>query len=279
MACSIREALALASKLSSSTPALDVELLLAHVLDRDRAYLRTWPDRVLSDSEQTLFDALLHRRAQGEPVAHILGSQSFWTLDLKVSSNTLIPRPDTEILVQEVLALPLEPRIRILDLGTGTGALALALASEKPDWEVYSSDTSEDIIELARENARRNGIEGVHFLTGDWFEALPDQLRFAVIVSNPPYIDESDWHLSQGDVRFEPATALVSANEGLRDLSHLVSEAPAYLECGGWLLLEHGYEQAGVVQKLMHERGYQGVRSAYDYGGHQRVTVGQWRHG
>ena len=259
----------------SDTPRLDAELLLAHVLGKPRSYLFTWPDQPVAEAEAARFSALLARRRSGEPVAYLLGEQGFWTLDLQVSPDTLIPRPDTERLVELALELGPSRSAAVLDLGTGTGAIALALASERPDWQLTGSDRMPGAVALAEQNRARLGLANVRFLQSDWFAAL-GAARYDLIVSNPPYIAADDPHLTQGDVRFEPASALVSGADGLDDIRHLVETAPSHLQPGGWLLLEHGWQQAAAVRGLLEQRGFAAVQSWEDLGGHQRVSGGQW---
>lgn len=216
----------------------------------------------------------MNRREQGEPIAYLVGEREFWSLPLSVSSATLIPRPDTECLVEQALArLPSMP-CRILDLGTGTGAIALALASERRDCAVIAVDINADAVALARHNAKKLAIDNVCFLQGSWFE--PVSGRFALIASNPPYIDANDPHLNEGDVRYEPHSVLVAAAEGMADLAAIVSQAPGYLEPGGWLMLEHGWQQANAVQERLKNSGFSAVMTCKDYGNNDRVTLGQW---
>jgi len=259
----------------SPSARLDVELLLAAALDKPRSYLRTWPEKLVPREALVRFQADLERRRQGEPVAYILGQQGFWSLDLEVSPDTLIPRPDTEVLVETVLALPLAGEARVLDLGTGTGAIALALAHERPRWTVLGVDRIPEAVELARRNAERLRLDNVRFAESHWFSALEGQ-RFALIVSNPPYIAGSNHHLDEGDVRFEPRSALVAGADGLDDIRELIAAAPAHLQPGGWLWLEHGFEQAGAVRELLVRQGFAEVESRCDLGSHQRISGGRW---
>lgn len=262
----------------SDSPALDVSLLLCHVLNRPRSYLYTWPERELDGQQQALFEQLLARRLKGEPIAHILGVREFWSLPLAVSVDTLIPRPDSECLVEAALTLFAgSDSGALLDLGTGTGALALALASEWPGWQCVAVDKSPAAVALAQRNAASLGLDRVTVLASDWFAALEPSAQFDLIVSNPPYIDAADPHLSQGDVRFEPLSALVADERGLGDLRRIAESAPPYLKPGGYLLMEHGFQQAAEVRKQLHEAGFAEVRSGRDYGGHERYTLGQWR--
>ena len=255
---------------------LDAELLLTQVLGQPRSYLCAWPERLLSATQAQEFDALVARRASGEPVAHILGRREFWSLDLEVTSATLIPRPDTELLVELTLArIPADAAWRILDLGTGTGAIALALAHERPRCRIDAGDMSADALAVATRNTQRLGVTNVRLHRGNWFEPFMDQ-RFDVIVSNPPYIRADDPHLHQGDVRFDPRSALLAGEDGLRDLRTIISGAPAYLRSGGWLLVEHGYHQEAAVVDMFARAGFTAIDAARDLGGQPRVSCGQW---
>ncbi len=257
----------------SDSPRLDAELLLCSVLGQSRTYLFTWPDKLLSDEQQQRFEALLARRAVGEPVAHILGGRGFWTLDLKVTADTLIPRPETELLVEAALAHLPEGGARVVDLGTGSGAIALAIASECPACEVVAVERSEAALAVARENASTGGIGNVQFLLGSWYEPLNGRL-FDLIVSNPPYICADDPHLSEGDVRFEPDSALAAGVDGLDDIRLIIAGAADCLQPGGWLLLEHGYDQGATVCELLRQAGFVSVECLKDLQGHDRVSLG-----
>ncbi|ENY72280.1 protein-glutamine N-methyltransferase HemK [Aeromonas diversa CDC 2478-85] len=258
------------------SPRADADALLCHLLERDRGYLLSWPERELTPDQLARLEGWLARRQHGEPVAHILGEREFWSLSLLVSPATLIPRPDTEVLVEQALMrLPATPA-RVLDLGTGTGAIALALKSERPDDEVWAVDAQPDAVALARRNCERLRLPLLLRL-GSWFEPLGDAPRFDLIVSNPPYIDGTDPHLAQGDVRFEPLTALVADEEGLADLRHIVFGARAHLAFGGWLLLEHGWQQGASVRRLLAEAGYDAIETVRDYGDNDRVTLGRFQ--
>ncbi|WP_165312025.1 peptide chain release factor N(5)-glutamine methyltransferase [Vibrio ziniensis] len=261
----------------SDSPSLDANVLLCHVLDKPRSYLLTWPDKTLQSEQQNQFDALIERRKSGEPVAYIIGEREFWSLPLKVSPSTLIPRPDTERLVE--LALDKAQLIDgdILDLGTGTGAIALALASELPQRNVFGIDLREEAWQLATENAERLGIANVSFWNGSWFTPVPVGTKFALVVSNPPYIEENDPHLSVGDVRFEPKSALVASDNGLADIKTISDNARDYLLNDGWLLFEHGYDQGSAVREILQGFGYSNVETQKDYAGNDRVTLGQYR--
>lgn len=271
----IDQLLSLAQQLDSPTAQLDAELLLCFVLSKPRSYLYTWPDKVLSASQVAAYQDLLQRRKSGEPVAYLLGRQGFWTLDLQVAEHTLIPRADTEILVETALQLAdASTAWQVLDLGTGSGALALALASERAHWQITGVDRIESAVALAQANQQHTGLSNVKFLQSNWFSALADQ-RYNLILSNPPYIAEHDPHLQQGDVRFEPLSALVSGPDGLADIRSIIAQAGAYLIPPGWLLLEHGYDQASAVRALLEQAGFVEVHSQRDLAGHERVSLGR----
>ncbi|MDT8880318.1 peptide chain release factor N(5)-glutamine methyltransferase [Halomonas saccharevitans] len=259
----------------SPSPRLDAEVLLCHALGVDRTWLYTWGDRQAPTIERARFEALVAARAQGRPIAYLTGEREFWGLALATSPHTLIPRPDTECLVEAALARAAAPEGRLLDLGTGTGAIALAFASERPGWSVLGVDIRPEAVGLAVHNATRLGIANAAFRESDWFAALTDDECFDLIVSNPPYIAADDPHLAQGDVRFEPHSALVAAEGGLFDLRHLVREAGRHLLPGGWLMLEHGFEQAEAVRAVLEAAGYVEVASRVDLGGHARVSLGR----
>lgn len=265
---------ATATLCGGDSPKRDAEILLGFVTGKSRSWLIAFDETVLTEAQREQLDSLLARRARGEPVAHLVGEREFWSLPLRVNDATLIPRPDTELLVEQALTrLPATPAA-ILDMGTGTGAIALALASERPDCQVTGVDRIDAAVTLARTNAQALNLTNTTFLLSHWFRSLPPQW-FALIVSNPPYIDASDSHLAQGDVRFEPRSALVADEAGLADLRTLIEQAPAWLLPGGWLLLEHGWQQGEAVAALMQQNGYQAVETLEDYGGNPRVTLGQ----
>ena len=265
-----------ASELSASeSPKRDAEILLEFVTGKARTYLLAFGETQLSAEQEAQLATLLARRKTGEPVAHLVGEREFWSLPLYVSPATLIPRPDTECLVEQALSRLPAQSCRILDLGTGTGAIALALASERPDCEVTAVDVMPNAVALAQRNVARLGFPNVTVLQSSWFSAL-DNRTFGMIVSNPPYIDEHDPHLTQGDVRFEPLTALVAANEGLADIVHIVTTSRQHLLPGGWLLVEHGWTQGDAVRDVFIAAGYRAVETCRDYGGNDRLTLGQW---
>ncbi|MFZ3019553.1 MAG: peptide chain release factor N(5)-glutamine methyltransferase [Gallionella sp.] len=272
-----RTALESALSLDSSTARIEVQMLLQQVLGVNRAYLLAHPERQLDEMQQATYRVLLQRRLAGEPLAYILGEREFFGLDFKVTPATLIPRPDTELLVELALALQRIPqRGRVLDLGTGSGAIALSIAHSHPDAEVTAVDASADALEVAQENARRLNIANARFVHSDWFAALEGE-HYDLIVSNPPYIEDADAHLEQGDLRFEPRTALASGADGLDDIRRIVSDAKAHFNDGGWLLFEHGYDQAERARELLEASGFVEVFSARDLSGIERVSGGLMR--
>ncbi|QDX30044.1 peptide chain release factor N(5)-glutamine methyltransferase [Dickeya poaceiphila] len=259
---------------ASDSPKRDAEILLEHVTGKRRTFLLAFGETALTDEECLTLESLLARRVTGEPIAYLVGHREFWSLSLAVSPATLIPRPDTECLVEHALAHLPDCPSAVLDLGTGTGAIALAIAHERPDCQVVGIDRLHEAVALASHNASRLGITNARFLSGDWFSPLDGQ-RFSLIVSNPPYIDEHDPHLSRGDVRFEPASALVAGAQGLADLQQIIRQAGAFLLDEGWLLLEHGWQQGAAVRALLSQYGFVQVKTHRDYGDNERVTLGQ----
>ena len=255
---------------------VDAEVLLLHVLGKPRSWLIAHADDALPMDVQTAYAALVERRAAGEPVAYITGRRGFWSLELEVTSATLIPRPETELLVELALQrLPADRVAGVADLGTGSGAIALALAHERPHASVRATDASAAALAVARRNARRLGLGNVEFVQGDWLAPLAGA-RFALIVSNPPYIEAADPHLVQGDLRFEPASALASGADGLDAIRRIVVDARMHLEPGGWLLFEHGWNQGPVARALLHQAGYAEVFTAPDLERRDRVSGGCW---
>ncbi|MGY6517604.1 MAG: peptide chain release factor N(5)-glutamine methyltransferase [Lysobacteraceae bacterium] len=264
-----------ASRIGGESARLDAELLACGALGCSRAWLFAHGDDPWPSRAQPRFEDWVRRRAAGEPVAHLLGRRAFWTLELDVDASTLIPRPDTERLVEAALArLAPDSDLSVADLGTGTGAIALALARERPKLAVVATDRSEPALALARANAARLGLGQVEFLAGDWFAPLAGR-RFGLVVSNPPYIAEDDGHLQQGDVRFEPRSALVAGRDGLDDLRRIARDAPAHLQPGGWLMVEHGHDQGEAVRGLFAAAGLREVRTLRDLGDRDRVTEGR----
>ena len=253
----------------------EAELLLLHVLGRERSWLFAHATDAVEPATEAAFAQLLQRRIQGEPVAYLLGRRGFWTLDLTVSPATLIPRPETERLVELALErLPADHPLQVADLGTGSGAIALALASERPLAQVLATDMSPQALAVAAENARRHELVNVHFQQGSWHAAL-GQERFDLIATNPPYIAADDPHLLQGDLRFEPATALASGADGLDDIRVIIEGAPARLVAGGWLLIEHGWDQGPAIRALLEQAGFVEVSTALDLEHRDRVSLGR----
>ncbi|ABQ98451.1 TPA: peptide chain release factor N(5)-glutamine methyltransferase [Haemophilus influenzae] len=278
----------LAQKNPTENSKIDALVLLQHVTGKSRTQILTFDDTEIDEKVRLKLTALLDRRLKGEPIAYILGEKEFWSLPLNVSKGTLIPRPDTESLVEKALQIALEkleenpPHFRILDLGTGTGAIALALASELAPicqkrhipLEIIGVDLMPDVVALARSNAERNQLN-VQFLQSSWFDNITG--KFDLIVSNPPYIDVQDEHLHQGDVRFEPLSALVANDEGYADLRHIIELASSYLNSNGVLLLEHGWQQGEKVRSIFLENYWEMVETVRDYGDNERVTLGFWK--
>ena len=255
---------------------VDAELLLLHVLQQPRSWLYTHAGDELAMDVQTAFSSLLERRVAGEPVAYITGRRGFWTLDLEVTPATLIPRPETELLVELALQrLPLDAACDVVDLGTGSGAIALAIASERPQARVVATDASTAALAVAQRNAQRHAIGNVAFVHGDWLAPLASQ-HFDLIVSNPPYIESADPHLTQGDLRYEPTSALASGSDGLDDTRRIVRDSRSHLHPDGWLLLEHGWNQGPAVRALLAEAGYAEVFTAQDLEMRDRVSGGRY---
>ena len=257
--------------------AAEARLLLVHALGKPAAWLYAHADEIAEAGLVQRFDALVAARAAGRPVAYLTGKRSFWTLDLAVTSATLIPRPETELLVELALArLPAGKEIRIADLGTGSGAIALAIARERPRAQVVATDASTAALAVARENALANALGNVEFRAGSWFEPLAGE-RFDLIASNPPYIAEGDPHLAQGDLRFEPSAALSSGSDGLDDIREIISGAEGFLVSGGWLLLEHGLDQGAAIRGLFEAAGFVEIATERDLESRDRVTLGRRR--
>ncbi|MFM8332724.1 MAG: peptide chain release factor N(5)-glutamine methyltransferase [Candidatus Methylumidiphilus sp.] len=260
----------------SDTPRLDAEVLLAQATGKTRTYFRAWPEKQLTAAEQSLFQTRLAERLHGRPIAHIVGSREFWSRDFWVTADTLIPRPDTELLVELALARVAPDAVaHIADLGTGSGAVAVTLALELPQAHVTALDISLAALNVAERNAAHWGAKTIRFVQSDWFAALPTGERFDLIVSNPPYIAAADPHLSQGDLRFEPLAALASGADGLDAIRRIVSAAPAWLKPGSWLLFEHGWDQAAAARGLLAAAGFVQVESFVDLQGHGWVSGGR----
>lgn len=260
-------------KQASDTPRVDVEVLLAFVLKKTRTFLFSHPEYLLSPAEQNHFQDLLTERKKGMPIAYLIQQQAFWSLPFKVSPHTLIPRPETELLVERALYHIQDiPHAQVLDLGTGCGEIACAILHERPDCFVTAVDISEEALAIARFNAKALHLDHLYFCQSHWFDALPHGKPFHLIVSNPPYLAEHDPHLKQGDLRFEPQSALCSGEHGLDALTHLIQTARSYLLPHGWLCLEHGYQQKKALRALLEKHHYQMITTHQDYQGHDRVT-------
>ncbi|WP_266159615.1 peptide chain release factor N(5)-glutamine methyltransferase [Dyella silvatica] len=269
----LRQALAAASERLDER--VDAEVLLTHVLGKPRSWLIAHADDVLDPRIEEAYAALVERRVAGEPVAYITSRRGFWTLELEVTPATLIPRPETELLVELALRrLPEDQPLRVVDLGTGSGAIALAIAHERPRMQVTATDASGEALAVAQRNAERFDIANIRFKQGDWLAPLAGQ-RFALIVSNPPYIEAGDPHLGQGDLRFEPVAALASGHDGLDAIRHIVDAAREHLSPDGWLLLEHGWNQGPAVSELLLAQGYRDVFTSSDLEGRDRVSGGR----
>jgi|TARA_R110001606_G_scaffold13843_1_gene59360 release factor glutamine methyltransferase len=260
---------------SSDSAKLDAQVLLLDVLQKPRSYLFSWPEQKLTPQQQQLFESYCQRRLTGEPVAHITGTREFWSLPLQVNPTTLIPRPDTETLVEYTLSLPLPVAAKVLDLGTGTGAIALALASEMPLWQITGVDRVTDAVALANTNKQRLGFINVDFVQSDWFSQVTAQ-KFDLIVSNPPYIEYDDIHLNQGDVRFEPLSALVADDDGMADIKYIITQARNFLTSNGYLVIEHGYQQSTKVHSFFAQMAYTNILTVKDLANNDRVTLAQW---
>lgn len=253
----------------------EAEILLAAALNKPRSYLFAWPEAAVPDAAATRYRSWLESRRRGVPVAYLLGAREFWSLALQVNETTLIPRPETELLIEQALALELPGNASVVDLGTGSGAIALALATERPHWQITAVEQSEPALAVAKSNGQQLGLGNIDWTSGSWFSNLAGR-RFALIVSNPPYIAEDDEYLSQGDLRFEPRAALASGVDGLDDIRIIVAASPEYLEAPGQILLEHGFEQGAAVRGLLSAAGFQNVVSHRDLAGHERVSGGLW---
>ncbi|WP_158969865.1 peptide chain release factor N(5)-glutamine methyltransferase [Paraglaciecola sp. L3A3] len=259
----------------TDSSAIDSKLLLCAALDCELIYLHTWPDKLLTSQQLNTFQSFISQRITGQPVAYLVGYRDFWSLRLKVSAATLIPRADTERLVEVALELPIPSDAKVLDLGTGTGAIALSLASEQANWTVTGLDKSADAVALAKDNATANQLPRVKFIQSDWFSAVGQQ-KYHLIVSNPPYVESDSQFLSQGDVRFEPASALTSGIDGLDDIKYIVAQSKHYLLPEAWLVIEHGYQQGQAVAEIFVSNGFVDVRTEVDLDHQPRLTLGKY---
>ena len=258
---------------SSPSPASDASILLCHVLDCASSHLIAWPDKQLSDDQSQNYNALIQQRSQGTPVAYITGEKEFWSLLLKVTPDVLIPRPETETLVEFALeALKDNPKAKIADLGTGSGAIACALASEKPGWQITATDASAAALAIAKQNAEKHQLHNIDFVQGRWLEAL-QRHDYDMVISNPPYVASGDPHLGQGDVRFEPDDALSAGTQGMDDIEIIAREAADHLIPGGWLAVEHGYDQQQLVHDCFSRNGFIDITQQADLAGTVRITA------
>lgn len=278
----IQQAIQMAmERLDSDSSKIDAEFLLCKLLNKNLAWLKTWPDFQLDKQQQKSYLDYLERRIKGEPIAYIIGEKPFWTLQLKTNNSTLIPRSETELLVETALDflndlqrnLQEKRTFNILDLGTGTGAIALAIASERPKDSIWACDFNQQAVELALENSRYNKIENVNFFRSDWFSQVTNN-NFDLIVANPPYIANNDPHLQQGDLIFEPDSALVAHDNGFADIRLITNNAFSYLNQQGALMIEHGFEQAQKVQEIFSHAGFSQVTTFQDLAGLDRITIG-----
>ena len=264
-------------ELISESPRLDAEVLLAHSLGQSRSHLRAWPEKTLSPAATEQFQELLKLRCQGTPVAYLTGEREFWSRSFKVNNAVLIPRPDTELIVELALELlAAHQNCKVIDLGTGSGVIAITVAAERPKDCVIASDISQAALAIAAENAEQLKISNIQFRQSNWFEQI-DEHDFDMVISNPPYIAADDPHLQQGDVRFEPEQALISAEQGLYDIRQFVDQSRQYLKAGGYLLIEHGYQQSLQVQSILKQFNFRNVITHCDLAGNPRVTLGQWQ--
>ena len=261
---------------SSDSALLDAEVLLCHVLDKPRSHLRAWPEKELKTQQYKQYLQLLDQRQQGRPIAYITGKKEFWSRDFKVSPDVLIPRPDTELLIELSLKqISNKPKARLIDLGTGSGAIAITLAAERPDTTVIATDLSNKALKIAKQNAATHQIKNIQFIQSNWFDEIA-QSEFDLVISNPPYIAHKDPHLSQGDVRFEPDSALIAKDQGLEDITNISHTAHNYLKPGGTLLVEHGYNQQIAVREIFNSFAYTNITTHTDLSGNPRVTTGLW---
>ncbi|WOJ98316.1 peptide chain release factor N(5)-glutamine methyltransferase [Congregibacter brevis] len=273
---SVRDLLAQSRTLAGEEALREAQLLLCAALDKPRSYLIAWPEADVPAAAERRYRDWLQKRVQGVPIAYLLGARDFWSLSLQVNEATLIPRADTELLVETALSLDLSGDAAVLDLGTGSGAIALALAKERPFWRITAVEQSIEAFEVARANGEHLGLQRIEWLLGDWYSKLSGR-RFSLIVSNPPYIAEGDPHLINGDLRFEPRSALASGVDGLDDIREIIDSAPMHLEPGGQLFLEHGFAQGTPVRALLTAAGFLNVGSSRDLAGHERVSGGAWK--
>lgn len=260
---------------ASDSPRIDAEVLMQHAVDNSMAWLIAYGDSIAHSTHIKVFFDLIEQRRQGDPIAYIIGYKEFWSLKLSVNSNVLIPRADTETLVEQcLLRLPTKKTNHVLDLGTGSGAIALAIAKERPDSTVDATDSSAAALQIAQHNAKANSLENIRFTLSNWFDQLP-QYQYDLIASNPPYVASNDSHLQLGDLRFEPANALISDLNGISDIRHIISNASSFLKTQGWLLIEHGYQQHEEVASIFSQCGFSNIDMALDINQLPRCTAAQ----
>ncbi len=258
----------------SDSARLDAEILFCDVMQFDRSRIYSHPEQIVPEDKSALFQSLLEQRQLGHPIAHLTGKKEFWSLELAINEDTLIPRPETELLVETALQIiPEDAVFNIMDLGTGSGAIAIAIASERPDCKIVATDINTNALAIAAKNAETHQIENIQFFISDWYQNIPLQ-AFDLIVSNPPYIKQEDEHLSQGDVRFEPELALVSGADGMQAINIVLENAKRYLASDAYLLIEHGYDQKPLVQEAFLKHDFKRIKTFQDLSGQDRITLG-----
>ena len=258
----------------SDSARLDAEILFCDVMQFNRSRIYSHPEQIVPDDKSALFQSLIAQRQQGHPIAHLTGKKEFWSLQLAINEDTLIPRPETELLVETALQLvPDDTTFNILDLGTGSGAIAIAIASERPNCKIVATDINTNALTIAKKNAETHQLKNIQFYLSNWYQNIPSQ-EFDLIVSNPPYIKEDDEHLSQGDIRFEPELALVAGTDGMQAINIILENAKQYLASDAYLLIEHGYDQRSLVEEAFLKHDFKQLKSFQDLSGQDRTTMG-----
>ncbi len=258
----------------SDSARLDAEILFCDVMQFNRSRIYSHPEQIVPDDKSVLFQSLIAQRQQGRPIAHLTGKKEFWSLQLAINEDTLIPRPETELLVETALQLvPDDTTFNILDLGTGSGAIAIAIASERPNCKIVATDINTNALIIAKKNAETHQLKNIQFYLSNWYQNIPSQ-EFDLIVSNPPYIKEDDEHLSQGDIRFEPELALVAGTDGMQAINIILENAKQYLASDAYLLIEHGYDQRSLVEEAFLKHDFKQLKSFQDLSGQDRITMG-----
>lgn len=271
----LKQAIEQLSSISDTIPRLEAEILLSSLLDKPRTHLMAWPEEELTLEQMECFQTMIERRTTHEPIAYITGCREFWSLNLEVTPDTLIPRPETEILVEMALAhIPKDKAMNIADLGTGSGAIAAALACERPLCSILATEFSQQTLRVAQRNFRRLGLDNINIAMGEWCDALPPEKLFDIIVSNPPYVAEGDGHLAHDGLPWEPQRALRSGDGGLDDISQIISNVSDHMMSGGWLFLEHGFDQGERVRDMLNKTGFSSIHTSLDLSGHDRATAG-----